>query len=207
MNALCPKCLSAEWSSWHAVTMVKNSQQQQSYRGHHRYPWWLWEIPSWSTNLPFFQDEQGVGTWYVSVSVITRHKNIIKQRKSHSCQYWELYPLMRMSHSSFQMIVSATRALVLSVVSLRSDVNSSSLTGAFHWCRCLPWCQEINNLVYRRVISGLNWLAKVRFPRVQIFSCTLSASYSRWRQMWVLMSESWNIHSTNSFKNSDSFGN
>jgi len=30
----------------------------------------------------FFQDEQGVGSWFVSVSVITRHKNIIQTEES-----------------------------------------------------------------------------------------------------------------------------
>lgn len=86
MNALCPKCLSAERNSWHAVTMVKNSQQQQSYRGYHIYAWWLWEILSWSKKMPFFQDEQGVGSWCMSVSVITRHKkhNKTNGRVSHA---------------------------------------------------------------------------------------------------------------------------
>lgn len=37
----------------------------------------------------FFQDEQGVGSWCMSVSVITRHKNIIKQTEE------SLMPILR----------------------------------------------------------------------------------------------------------------
>ncbi len=171
MNALCPKCLSAERSSWHAVTMVKNSQQQQSYRGYPQISLWLWEILTWSKKLPFFS--RRAGRWCMSVSVITRHKNIIKQTGDALTPSLRAPSLMRMSRSSFQTIVSATRASVLPVVSLRSDVNSSNLTGAFHWCCCLPWCEESNDLAYRTLSSGLIWLAKISFPRALMFNITV----------------------------------
>lgn len=80
----------------------------------------------------FFQAEQGVGAWRVSVSAITRHKNIIKQTEE------VLTPFLRAPSFDEDVTLKVSndcvsyKSSVLPAVSLRSDVNSSSLTGAFH---------------------------------------------------------------------------